>query len=540
VKLSACLALFALAGVATAKVFLVPEHYPTVQSGLLNVAHGDTLSIRYSTPNHSRTSFGCIEFNGTKIMVLPRNCEDQNMFGKPRYVEEAGFLPLYLRTTECGDCNDDERITIADATYLVAYVYRGGAAPVGQGDVNLDGAITIADAVSLVNFIYRAGRPPCAEGWIGQRQVNEPDSIFDTGPEMAMDLEGDPWIVWVGKQQTTDREEEIFYTKWEGSSWKAEGLVNIPDSLGDFRPTIAVDDSGTIFVVWHHRFLTDKLETTDIWFTTWNGSGWEEPSAVYTSLDRDDYAPIVSAGGGEVWVVWYEGALVTPVYYNVFASRWTGSTWGQPMQVSPPNNDDNWWAYVAVDDNGSPHVVYSAYRYGAVYYTMYTGSSWTTRVLLNDTTLVQGYNPAIEIDSNGGIHVVWVGIRLHPAVDYDIYYSFSSDGTNFSEPVMINVDDSSNDDGGKIAVNSPSDIWVAWDKEYSLWDTHVFVSHLDGTSWSPEHRLNNDSTMTNLGPTVKTDALGRPWVGWSGTENIQPEVYYNRYVSQPGTSPTGR
>ena len=61
----------------------------------------------------------------------------------------------------CGDCNGDGRVTIADATYLVAYIYRGGPGPLGQADVNLDGRVTIADATYLVAFIYRGGPPPC-------------------------------------------------------------------------------------------------------------------------------------------------------------------------------------------------------------------------------------------------------------------------------------------------------------------------------------------------------------------------------------------
>jgi len=65
------------------------------------------------------------------------------------------------QSAQCGDCNGDGRITIADATYLVSYIYRGGPAPIGQGDVNLDGRVTIADATYIVAYIYRGGSPPC-------------------------------------------------------------------------------------------------------------------------------------------------------------------------------------------------------------------------------------------------------------------------------------------------------------------------------------------------------------------------------------------
>jgi len=74
------------------------------------------------------------------------------------------LIRAYIREGEaykCGDCNGDGRVTIADETYLVAFIYRGGPAPLGQGDVNLDGRTTIADATYLVAFIYRGGPEPC-------------------------------------------------------------------------------------------------------------------------------------------------------------------------------------------------------------------------------------------------------------------------------------------------------------------------------------------------------------------------------------------
>jgi hypothetical protein len=61
----------------------------------------------------------------------------------------------------CGDCNGDGRIAIADATYLVGFVYRGGPTPVGEGDVNLDGRVTIADATYIAGHVYRGGSEPC-------------------------------------------------------------------------------------------------------------------------------------------------------------------------------------------------------------------------------------------------------------------------------------------------------------------------------------------------------------------------------------------
>jgi hypothetical protein len=61
----------------------------------------------------------------------------------------------------CGDGNGDGNVTVADAIYIVGYIYGGGPEPVGEGDVNLDGRITVADAVYIVGYIYGGGPPPC-------------------------------------------------------------------------------------------------------------------------------------------------------------------------------------------------------------------------------------------------------------------------------------------------------------------------------------------------------------------------------------------
>lgn len=55
-----------------------------------------------------------------------------------------------------GDCNGDGRFNIADITYLIAYVFDGGPAPLDylHGDFDGDGRITVADMVRLLNYLF--------------------------------------------------------------------------------------------------------------------------------------------------------------------------------------------------------------------------------------------------------------------------------------------------------------------------------------------------------------------------------------------------
>lgn len=70
----------------------------------------------------------------------------------------------YVMGYRCGDADGSGNINIADAVYLVCYIFRNCATPdpVAAGDVDYDGSITIADVVYLVNYIFSGGPEPCA------------------------------------------------------------------------------------------------------------------------------------------------------------------------------------------------------------------------------------------------------------------------------------------------------------------------------------------------------------------------------------------
>jgi serine protease AprX len=62
-----------------------------------------------------------------------------------------------------GDANGNGKIDLADAVYLVNYLYIGGPAPDPfiLGDVNCDDLADLADVVYLVNYLFEGGPEPC-------------------------------------------------------------------------------------------------------------------------------------------------------------------------------------------------------------------------------------------------------------------------------------------------------------------------------------------------------------------------------------------
>ena len=67
---------------------------------------------------------------------------------------------------DCGDVNDDTKVNVGDAVYLINYIFKGGPAPVcgpetgNCGDVSGDIRVNVGDAVYLINYIFKGGPAP--------------------------------------------------------------------------------------------------------------------------------------------------------------------------------------------------------------------------------------------------------------------------------------------------------------------------------------------------------------------------------------------
>lgn len=64
-----------------------------------------------------------------------------------------------LTAWTCGDANNSQRVNIADLTYLVQYLFRGGPPPpiMEAADVNGDSRINVADLNHFVSYLFASG-----------------------------------------------------------------------------------------------------------------------------------------------------------------------------------------------------------------------------------------------------------------------------------------------------------------------------------------------------------------------------------------------
>lgn len=69
-----------------------------------------------------------------------------------------------------GDANGDWSVNVADAVYLVNYIFKSGsrpADPAWRSDTNVNGKIEVGDAVYIINYVFKSGpRPGIGPTWV--------------------------------------------------------------------------------------------------------------------------------------------------------------------------------------------------------------------------------------------------------------------------------------------------------------------------------------------------------------------------------------
>jgi hypothetical protein len=224
-------------------------------------------------------------------------------------------------------------------------------------------SIPLTSAVTRVFFSHSTSQ---GSSWTWPKNVSQPFGENENcmHADVEVDDLGNIYIVYHhdGKNIMFQRSNN------NGNAWSSPLNIAGTPSLS-YRPDMAVDDSGTIHVVWYDY----SPGNYDIYYTfsTNNGTNWSPVQNISNSSTHSLRPAIVTDSAGNLNVVWEEH---TAAYREIFFRRSIdkGITWGTTLSIhsntgstADPSDSD-----IGVDGLGNISVVWENYTTGAeIYFT---------------------------------------------------------------------------------------------------------------------------------------------------------------------------
>ncbi len=385
-------------------------------------------------------------------------------------------------------------------------------------------------------------------GWLGAGILRpaDPEAPHMTSPHIVTDNHGFPWAMWV---RVRAGHESLEMSAWDGAAWTAPACVpNTDDHMGSYLDFV-FDTNDDLFMV-HPTSGPIKSFRYNPQRREWTGPFILDdtaPMCAYCSYPR------IAIGGGEIWAAWF--CMAENLYLcHIKAARWDrlrnewkaaeiveslqGGTWSRA-----------WFADIAVDGAGTPHVVWTfdsfAYE-GVLYYSRREGSAWREKERLTPDSLIpvgphDGTRPRLVVDDRDNLHCCFLGSPPGDGLGRVYYCSYTAAAQRwgpivrldpFNDPVWPSWDKD-------IAVARPDNIWVAYDvgDGWFLEFWHTYVQHFDGVEWSEPERIDDGAQFRGGFPMISLDGRGMPFVVWAPDNTMTHfghEIWYNRYEAPAG------
>jgi len=344
-------------------------------------------------------------------------------------------------------------------------------------------------------------------------------------PAVAVDSWGNIHVVWADDTPNPD-EPEIYYKKSAdgGTNWSANRRLTW-NSGKSVNPSIAVDPSGSLHVVWQD----DTPGNGDIYYLSSPDGG-----TTWTTAQRISWTAAVSQAPaiavdlwGNLHLLWYDFA---PGNYEIYHKSSTngGADWSKNQRLTWTAG---WSGHpaIVIDSALNPHAVWSDESPGnsEIYYksSLDGGASWSFNQRLTWNSGIS-QAPAIAVSSSGALHVAWWDNTPGNA---EIYYKKSTTGGSTWTANKRLTRSSADSQSPAVAVDSSGDphlVW--WDSKPGNAEIYYATGTSGGSAWSPGTRL-TWSSGNSYGPAIVLDYMSNIHVVWYDNTAGNYEVYYRKY-----------
>ena len=237
-----------------------------------------------------------------------------------------------------------------------------------------------------------------------------------TDAQLAIDSSGNAMVVyasWNGSYV------DILAKRYEAGSSTWQAARKLSADIGGSDPRVAFDSSGNAIAIWR-RMGSNSTVTQEIMGDRYvSGSGWH-PQGLPTTIasfaaGASRAHRLAVSSNGEAVAVWTQ-FTAAEAHESVYASRFTGGSWGTPAAVESGSRRAA-MPSVAMDANGNAIVSWfeEENSFVSVWARRYTAGVGAAAVRIDDLSMhasggslyATGGGPQVAMDALGNAMVVW-------------------------------------------------------------------------------------------------------------------------------------
>ncbi len=310
---------------------------------------------------------------------------------------------------------------------------------------------------------------------------------------------------------------EVLPSLWNDDVRLAHDAVDLGLSPPGSR-CVAVDALGHVHVVWSDY----RDGNREIYYTKFDGSSWSPGLRLTDTESRSEYPALAVGGDNHLHVVWEDRRDGD---YEIYYKKFDGSSWGADQRLTDAAGDSR-YPSIAVYGNSGLYVAWQDKRGGTgtqyIYFRQHDGTDWLPEQPPTPTG-PGASTPAISVDSSENAHVVWY---RNYADDQQICYH-RYDGVSWGEFEILADAVAGVAYGPTIATGDDDQLHVAWHHKESQYVYDIFYRRFNGFAWAPAERVTDDPEVS-INVSIGVDAGGNVHLAWSDARDGNKEIYYAR------------